>query len=206
MKIKTDDKSEKTIKLENLKNKAIKEIDDILSKNAKNMVFGKGNPNADILFIGEAPGKKEDEVGMPFVGRAGTELNKMLNKIDLTLDDCYIANILKYRPKDNNDPNKKEMKEHTPYLIEQIKIIKPKIIATLGNFSTKFVLGNFNIENMKKVKGISELRGKTEMIKLNDLDFIVVPLYHPSAMMYNPKLREIFEKDFEFLKKIIKEK
>ena len=140
-----------------LLNEVIKDIEDNLvcelKDAATNLVFGKGNAECDILIIGEAPGAKEDIEGYPFVGRAGKNLDKLLNIINLNLDDVYIANILKYRPPKNRDPTKDEMKNHTPYLIKQIKIIKPKIIATLGNYSTKFVLSGFDSDNMKKVKG-----------------------------------------------------
>ena len=187
---------DKILKLKKLENKIKKNLKDELSKKAKNLVFGKGNSNANIFFIGEAPGAKEDLEGIPFVGRAGKELDKMLNKINLTLEKCYITNILKYRPPKNRNPSKSEIIEHTPFLLEQIKIINPKIIVTLGNFSTKFILGNFSQENMKKQKGISEVHGKSFEIN----GFIVFPIYHPSAMMYKPSLKKIFEKDFKKLK------
>src|SRR3989338_9626366 len=132
-----------------------------LKNGAKNLVFGKGNPKANILFIGEAPGAKEDELGVPFVGQAGKELDKLLGLIGLSLEDVYIANILKYRPPENRNPNMDEIEAHTPFLIKQIKIIKPKIICTLGNFSTKFVLAGFRSEGMNKIEGISNLHGQT---------------------------------------------
>ena len=189
--------------LDNLKEEIQKNLHCPLKKQAKNLVFGKGNPNAKILFIGEAPGAKEDELGIPFVGKAGKDLDKALNKINLTLDDVYIANILKYRPPKNRDPKPEEIINHTPYLIKQIKIIKPKIIATLGNFATKFVLANFNQKNMKNIQGISEIHGKQFNIKLDDIEFLIIPIYHPSAMVYKPSLREEFEKDFQTFAKII---
>lgn len=170
---------------------------------ALNLVFGKGNPNAKILFIGEAPGAKEDEQGLPFVGRAGKELDKLLHKIELTIDDVYIANILKYRPPKNRDPTKVEIKNHTPYLIEQIITIKPKIIVTLGNFATKFVLSNYNIDEMKKVKGIAEIHGTKHTIEFNKEEYLVIPIYHPSAMMYKPSIREHFQNDFKIMSEII---
>ena len=189
---------DKKISLEKLKKKCLNDLDDELKKNSKNLVFGKGNPNAKILFIGEAPGKKEDELGIPFVGRSGSELDKNLKKINLSLDMCYIANILKYRPPNNRNPNKLEIKNHTPYLINQIKIINPKIICTLGNFSTKFILEYYFKEKIKKSMG--ELRGKKYIIE----KIIIFPLFHPAAILYNPKLRKIFEEDFLSIKKIIK--
>lgn len=189
--------------LEDLKNKILNELDDDLSRNSNNLVFGKGNPEAEILFIGEAPGEKEDLQGIPFVGRAGKQLDQLLNKIGLTIDDVYIANILKYRPPKNRDPTHDEIVRHTPYLIEQIKIIKPKIIATLGNYSTKFVLADFNPDKMKEVEGIAKLHGKPIQKIVEDYNFTVVPIYHPAAMLYRPQLKKDFEEDFEVMRKII---
>jgi DNA polymerase len=158
---------------------------------ATHVVFGKGNPNAQILFIGEAPGEQEDLQGIPFVGRAGKELDKLLRIIGLTLEDVYIANILKYRPPKNRDPTKEEMIAHTPYLVRQIEIIQPKVLVPLGNFATKFVLNNFSPIGMTKIEGISKLHGKSAQVGA----FQVFPLYHPAAMLYNPKLREILATD-----------
>jgi len=163
---------------------------------ATNLVFGKGNPDAQIMFIGEAPGEKEDLQGIPFVGAAGKELDKLLSLIGLTLNDVYIANILKYRPPNNRDPTVEEIERHTPYLIEQIKIIKPKIICTLGNYSTKFVLAHFKVEDMKRIQGISTLHGKPVDLTIDGMEFNVVPLYHPAACLYKPPLRQELQKDF----------
>jgi DNA polymerase len=186
----------KSLDLEKIKNKIEKSLVCPLKDNAINMVFGKGSPDAPIMFIGEAPGDKEDKLGVPFVGQAGKRLDKYLQAIGLTLDDVYIANILKYRPPKNRDPKPDEILAHTPYLIEQIKVIKPKIIATLGNFSTKFVLSKFKVKGMKKIPGVSELHGQITPIKIGRNEFIVVPLYHPAATMYRPKLRLVLEEDF----------
>ncbi len=163
---------------------------------ATNLVFGKGNPEAEILFIGEAPGAQEDLQGIPFVGAAGRELDKLLRTINLTLDEVYIANILKYRPPNNRDPTTEEIRRHTPYLIEQIKAIRPKVIATLGNFSTKFVLSGFSVEGMDSIRGISQLHGREKEMTVNGFTFMVVPLYHPAAMLYKPPLRKALEADF----------
>jgi len=194
----------KAEQLEQVQQKILTEMVCPLKDAAKNLVFGKGNPDASILFIGEAPGEKEDEQGIPFVGSAGKELDKLLRSIGLTLEDAYIANILKYRPPNNRDPSVEEIYRHTPYLIEQIKIIRPKIICTLGNYSTKFVLASFNIPNMKKIGGISTLHGKVNPIKIDDMEFIVIPLYHPAAMLYNPRLRETLAEDFLKMQDILK--
>lgn len=194
-------------KLDFLRDKIEKDLVCDLKLSATNMVFGKGNVDAEIFFIGEAPGEKEDLCGLPFVGRAGKELDLLLEKIGLRIDDIYIANILKYRPPKNRNPSSLEIKSHTPFLIEQIKIVNPKIIVTLGNYSTRFVLSNFNLKFMSHVDSISNLRGEFKSVKLDDdLEFFVFPLYHPAAMLYNPKLREVMVEDFkklgDFLKKI----
>lgn len=183
-------------KLELLAQRIEQELVCPLKDAATNLVFGKGNPDADILFIGEAPGKEEDLQGKPFVGRAGQELDKFLRLIGLALDDVYIANILKYRPPNNRDPSTGEIENHTPYLIEQIRIIQPKVIVTLGNYSTKFVLGGFHVTGMKGVKGITQLHGQLQKVRFENLDLNVIPMYHPAAMLYNPRLRDSLEKDF----------
>ncbi len=168
-----------------------------------NLVFGKGNENAEIMFIGEAPGEQEDRQGEPFVGAAGKQLDKLLNLIQLSLSDVYIANILKYRPPGNRDPNPEEIRTHTPFLIDQIKSIKPKVLVTLGNFSTKFVLNGFSAEGMENIEGITRLHGKERTVKLDEAEFLVFPSYHPAAMLYNPNIRIAIEEDFQKLKKLI---
>jgi uracil-DNA glycosylase len=174
-----------------------------LKESGRNLVFGKGNPDAKILFIGEAPGEQEDLRGIPFVGAAGKQLDKLLSLINLSLNDVYISNILKYRPPENRNPSKEEIISHTPYLVEQIKIINPKIIATLGNYSTKFVLADFDVDKMKSIEGISVLHGKHISRKINGVEYFVVPLYHPAAMLYKPSLRAELEKDFLGMKDIV---
>ena len=192
-------KSQNDERLEELRIRTSKEITDELSKEAQNLVFGKGSSSAEIFFIGEAPGAKEDELGIPFVGRAGKELDKMLHNISLSLEDCYIANVLKYRPPKNRDPKREEIIRHLPYLFEQIQIIKPKVLVPLGNYATKLVLSNFKPENMKNIQGVSELHATLHTIEIQNIEFQVFPIFHPSAMMYNPKLREIFKEDFKKL-------
>ena len=170
---------------------------------ATNLVFGKGNPHAKILFVGEAPGEKEDLQGIPFVGRAGKELDKLLQSIGLSLDDVYIANILKYRPPNNRDPTIEEIERHTPYLIEQINVIEPTIIATLGNYATKFVLAGFEVSKMRSIAGVGVLHGKPQMLTIRDKTYTVVPIYHPAAMLYKPPLREVLTQDFQIMANII---
>ncbi|HLC64660.1 MAG TPA: uracil-DNA glycosylase [Candidatus Nanoarchaeia archaeon] len=182
--------------LESVRQRILKELKCPLKDSANSLVFGKGNPNAEIMFIGEAPGEQEDLQGIPFVGAAGRELDKLLRSINLTLDDVYVANILKYRPPQNRNPTDEEIGSHTPYLIEQIKIIKPKIIITLGNFATKFVLGDFKPENMKKIGGITFLHGRAVKKTIDGVEFSVFPVYHPAAILHNPNLRKELEEDF----------
>ncbi len=170
---------------------------------AQNLVFGKGSANAPILFVGEAPGANEDKQGLPFVGAAGKNLDKLLNSINLTLDQCYVANILKYRPPKNRPPQPDEMQRHTPYLMQQIHVIKPKIIVTLGNFATKFVLAGFAIDKMKKVSGISLIHGKIHHVKIGNDMCTVIPLYHPAACIYNPKLLQTLLDDFQTIKQFL---
>lgn len=170
---------------------------------ATNIVFGKGNPDAQLFFIGEAPGEKEDLQGVPFVGAAGRELDKMLKLIGLGLSDVYIANVLKYRPPKNRDPTMDEIRRHTPYLVEQILAIKPRVIITLGNFATKFVLSEFNPDAMKNVSGISKLHGQHIPLVVDGFSCVVMPIYHPAAMLYRPQLRIAMKEDFLSLKELI---
>jgi len=171
-------------------------------KNCTNIVYGRGNKNADILFVGEAPGKKEDLEGLPFVGAAGKNLDKMLNSVGLGIDEIYITNILKCRPPENRDPKPEEIEAHAPYLIKQIKEIKPKVVCTLGNFATKFILSEGNVSEMKKIKGITELHGKVVEMEFMGLRIKLIPLFHPAAIIYNRKLLPKWEEDMEIVKKV----
>lgn len=175
----------------------------LLKDTATNLVFGNGDANASVLFVGEAPGKNEDLQGLPFVGSAGKILNELLHSIGLDTKDVYITSILKYRPPKNRNPSLKEIIDHTPFLIEQIKIIKPKIIVTLGNFSTRFVLSGFDIEQMSKVPGISQLHGKVKLMNYNNEHFAVMPMFHPAAILYNRSLHKTLKKDFIMIKKYL---
>ena len=177
-----------------------------ICKQCKNIVVGKGSLNADIMFVGEAPGRNEDEQGLPFVGAAGKNLDNLLNKVGLSLDNVYIANILKCRPPENRDPLPEEIRAHTPWLIEQIKQIKPKVICSLGNYSTKFFLAKGNIDEMKSMPGITQVHGKIKTIEFNGLTMKLIPLFHPAAMIYNRNLTEFWEKDMELVKSEVKQK
>lgn len=174
-------------------------------KNCKNIVIGRGNENAKIMFVGEAPGRNEDEQGLPFVGAAGKNLDKLLNKVGLTIEDIYIANILKCRPPENRNPLPEEIKLHTPWLVEQIKKIKPKVICSLGNYSTKFFLANGEVGHMDKMPGITSVHGKPKVIEFHGLTIQLLPLFHPAAIIYNQKLLPLWEKDMEIVKRIADE-
>ena len=182
--------------------KLVKETE--ICKKCKNIVVGKGNLNADILFVGEAPGKNEDEQGLPFVGRAGENLNNLLSEVGLSLDNIYIANILKCRPPENRDPFPEEIKAHTPWLLQQIREIKPKVICSLGNYATKFFLSEGDVDLMKKQPGITSIHGKVKFVKINGFEIKLIPLFHPAAIIYNQKLKSAWEKDMEIVKEEVK--
>ncbi len=160
-----------------------------LGKTRVNFVFGVGNENADIVFVGEAPGFYEDQQGIPFVGPAGQFLDQLLASIGLERKDIYIANTLKCRPPDNRDPLPEELKTCTPYLFKQIEIIKPRIICTLGNHATKTLLSTS--------AGITSLRGR----KFRKDGYLYVPLYHPAAALHKPPLKSTLIDDFQRLRK-----
>ena len=183
--------------------KMIKETE--ICKNCKNIVFGKGNEDADILFVGEAPGKNEDEQGLPFVGAAGKNLDKLLEKVGLSLQDIYVTNILKCRPPMNRDPLPEEVRMHTPYLVKQIKEIKPKVICSLGNHATKFFLADGKVDRMADQPGITTVHGKPKEIDFLGMKIKLIPLFHPAAIIYNQHLKEAWEKDMEIVKREIKE-
>jgi uracil-DNA glycosylase len=172
-----------------------------LFKNCKNIVVGKGNVGAKILFVGEAPGKNEDEQGLPFVGAAGKNLDKLLDKVGLSLDDVYVANILKCRPPENRDPLPDEIKMHTPWLLKQIKEIKPEVVCSLGNYATKFFLAGGDVDKMGKMPGITSVHGKMQDVEIGDLKFKLIPLFHPAAIIYKRDLIDAWEKDMDVVKK-----
>ncbi|PIN89210.1 uracil-DNA glycosylase [Candidatus Pacearchaeota archaeon CG10_big_fil_rev_8_21_14_0_10_35_13] len=198
----------KSLELENVKEEIVS-AKLPLHESATNLVFGKGNPEARIMFIGEAAGRNEDLQGMPFVGVAGKNLDKLLEQVRLTINDIYVANILKYRPPENRNPNEEEISAHAPYLLKQIRIIKPRVICTLGNYSTKYFLAECNVAGMKNQPGITQVHGKEKIIELPGMEGIkikLIPLFHPAAIIYNRKLTELWEEDMEVVKKVIEQK
>lgn len=165
-----------------------------LAKTATNLVMGDGNIDAEIVFIGEAPGKNEDEQGLPFVGAAGKFLNEMLEAADMSRSDVYITNIVKYRPPNNRDPLPEEKKAFWPYLVRQLDVIRPKIVVTLGRHSMEYFLPDLKI---------SVIHGQPKRIPFGETKLVIVPLYHPAAALYNGGMRETLIEDFTKLPKII---
>ena len=166
-------------------------------ENGFHSVPGEGNPDAKILFIGEAPGKNEAESGRPFVGRAGKDLDSLLQANGLNRDDVFITNIVKDRPPANRAPTRAEIKLYAPFLIRQIEIIQPKIIATLGRFSMEFILSHFDLP--EKREKIGALHGRPMEVVASFGPLIVFPLYHPAAIFYNRKLEPELAEDFRKL-------
>src|SRR5882757_568587 len=189
-------------KLDNLKRQIIDDkVTPELAVTATQLVFGDGNPDADVVFIGEAPGKNEDLQGKPFVGAAGKFLNEMLEMIGLKREDIYITNIVKYRPPNNRDPEPAEKKAFLPYLQSQLEIIQPKVVVTLGRHSMNCFLPDLQI---------SQVHGQPKRVKLSlkehagdVLEIVILPLFHPAAALYNGGLRQTLIDDFAAIPLII---
>jgi len=158
-----------------------------LASQATQLVMGDGNPDADIVFIGEAPGKNEDEQGLPFVGAAGKFLNEMLAAAGMDRGDVYITNIVKYRPPNNRDPSPEEKREFWPYLLRQLEIIKPKVVITLGRHSGAYFIPDL---------AISRDHGHARIVRYHGKEFLIIPLYHPAAALYNGSMRQVLIDDF----------
>jgi len=166
-----------------------------LAEGRTQVVFGVGNPDADLMFVGEAPGFHEDKQGYPFVGQAGKLLDRLLAGIGLTRADVYIANVLKCRPPGNRDPMPDEIEQCEGYLFRQIEAIEPKLVATLGNFATKLLSG--------KPLGITRVHGQEQQVTLGGSSVLLYPLYHPAAALYTPKMLEVLEEDFGRIPRLI---
>lgn len=162
-----------------------------LAKQAKHLVFGEGSPNAEVVFIGEAPGKKEDETGRPFVGAAGKFLDELLVSIGLKREDVYITSILKYRPPSNRDPLPGEKAEFWPYMQAQLEVIHPKIIVALGRHSANCFLPDLKI---------GQAHGQPQQWQ----GWTILPLYHPAAALYNGSMRQTLIDDFTVITKLIR--
>lgn len=167
-----------------------------LAEGATQLVFADGNSESDIVFIGEAPGKNEDEQGLPFVGAAGKFLNEMLESIGLKRSDIYITNIVKYRPPNNRDPLSDEKRAFWPYLVRQLDVIKPKLVVTLGRHSMEYFLPN---------QKISAIHGEPKRVQFGKRKQVVMPLYHPAAALYNGSMRATLLDDFAHIPEILKQ-
>jgi DNA polymerase len=166
-----------------------------LAATRKTVVFGAGNANAELMFVGEAPGASEDEQGVPFVGRAGQLLNTLLEEIGLSREDVFIANTLMCRPPGNRDPQPLELDNCHEYLLRKVELIEPSIICTLGNFSTKLLRGD--------PTGITRLHGQPEVIVLGARAVRLYPIYHPAAALYTPRMLETLREDFQRLPELL---
>ncbi len=158
-----------------------------LRAGATQLVMGDGNSDAQIVFIGEAPGKQEDIQGIPFVGASGKFLNEMLAQAGMERSDVYITNIVKYRPPENRDPTPDEKREFWPYLMRQLEIIKPVVVITLGRHSMECFIPDAKI---------STQHGQAKHVNYHELSFLVIPLYHPAAALYNGSMRQTLIDDF----------
>ncbi len=171
------------------------------TENNYQAVIGEGSLDARIMFIGEAPGEKEAEAGRPFVGAAGRVLNELLEAIGVAREDVYITNIVKDRPPGNRDPHADELALYAPFLVEQIDIIRPRVIATLGRFSMDFIL---ELLGSPAYGGkISKLHGQALKGRAPYGEVTIVPLYHPAAAFYRQELREQMERDFETIREYV---
>jgi uracil-DNA glycosylase len=159
------------------------------------VVFGSGNANADLMFIGEAPGANEDRLGLPFVGQAGKLLEKLLGEIGLERGDVFIANTLKCRPPDNRDPHPNEIETCQVYLSQQVELIEPSVICTLGNFATKLLRAD--------TTGISRVHGQDEVRVIGSRAVRLYPLYHPAAALYTPSTLETLRSDFHRIPQLL---
>lgn len=162
-----------------------------LASGRTQVVFGTGHPHATIMFVGEAPGFYEDKQGEPFVGAAGKLLNELLGSIGLSRSDIYIANVIKCRPPNNRNPQPDEVDTCKPFLLNQIQLIRPHLVCTLGNFATQTLLNT-------KV-GISKVRGRAIPLP----DFVVFPLFHPAAALHQGNLKALLVEDFQKLKEVL---
>jgi uracil-DNA glycosylase len=168
-----------------------------LAATRKTVVFGAGNADADLMFVGEAPGASEDQQGVPFVGRAGKLLETLLGEIGIERKDVFIANVLKCRPPGNRDPLPVEIENCQDYLHKQVELIQPTVICTLGNFSTKLLRGD--------PTGITRLHGQPEVLTLGRRAVRLYPIFHPAAALYTPRMLETLREDFGRLPELLEQ-
>jgi uracil-DNA glycosylase len=166
-----------------------------LAQGRTQVVFGSGNPRAELMFVGEAPGFHEDKQGLPFVGQAGKLLEKLLAAIGMSRQDVFIANVLKCRPPGNRDPQPDEIEACESHLFRQIELIEPAVVATLGNFATKLLSG--------RPLGITRVHGQEQQTTLGGRSVLLYPLYHPAAALYTPAMLKVLESDFERIPQLL---
>jgi uracil-DNA glycosylase family 4 len=162
-----------------------------LHETRNRVVFGAGDADAEVMFVGEAPGAEEDRQGLPFVGRAGQLLGELLEGIGLSREEVFIANVLKCRPPGNRDPQPLEIEACRPHLFEQVRLIEPRVVCTLGNFATKLLSGN--------PAGITKVRGAPQVHDLGGRTVFLLPLLHPAAALRTPSMKETLRGDLELL-------
>jgi DNA polymerase len=170
-----------------------------LWKSRKKAVPGEGNSEARIIFIGEAPGLSEDAQGRPFVGKAGRSLEELLRGVGLSRADVFICNIVKCRPPRSRGPHQTEVRTCTPYLDRQIKVIEPRFIVTLGNYSTAYVFSKAGVS----FSGITQVHGKSYLTTVLGLDVVVFPTFHPASALYYPRYKEMLMEDFQKLRTVL---
>ena len=162
-----------------------------LASGRTQVVFGSGNPEASIMFVGEAPGFHEDKQGVPFVGAAGKLLTELLESVGLSRSQIYIANVIKCRPPGNRDPESDEVETCKPFLFQQIRLIKPHLVCSMGNFATQTLL--------ERKVGITKVHGQSFELS----EFRLFPLFHPAAALHNDRLRPLLQEDFQKLKRLL---
>lgn len=170
-------------------------------ENGYQAVVGAGSLDAPVVFIGEAPGKKEAETGQPFVGASGKVLSELLEGIGLAREDVYITNVVKDRPPDNRDPRQPEIVLYAPFLERQLAIIEPRVVATLGRFAMEFIIDHYNLP--LQGEKISSLHGTPIAIHNDAVELTFIPLYHPAVALYNRTQRSTLESDFQVLRRYI---
>ncbi len=168
-----------------------------LAEGRTQVVFGSGSPDADLMFVGEAPGFHEDQQGVPFVGQAGKLLDRLLDGIGLTRADVMVVNVIKCRPPGNRDPLPEEIAACEPHLFRQIELIEPRLVATLGNFATKLLSG--------RPAGITRVHGHEQEVTLGSRTVLLYPLYHPAAALYTPSMLKVLEEDFARIPEILEQ-
>jgi uracil-DNA glycosylase len=167
-----------------------------LASTRQTVVFGSGNADADLMFVGEAPGANEDRQGLPFVGQAGRLLDTLLGEIGLTRPDVFVTNVLRCRPPGNRDPLPQEIDACQDYLFRTLELVAPRVVCTLGNFSTKLL-------RTDPATGITRLHGRPEERRIGPRNVLLYPIYHPAAALYTPKMLEILREDFVRLPELL---